>query len=112
MCKDFPDDLNVFDKPDDPHDSLAFGTNQRVNFIYLLNQPRPIFPEGFSVFRRFSDEGDDIVRIRLLPFTPGDVAVIDVISDHLLAAIVDMRTPRIKYGASMAASHSRAGKVF
>ena len=104
--------MNVFDEADDPHGSLALGTNQRVNFIYLLNQPRPVFPGSFSAFHRFKHRENGIVRARLFPFSPGDVTVIAVVAYHLLAAVGDMRAPRIKYGAGMAASHSRAGKIF
>jgi len=91
MGKNFPDDLRVFDEADDAHGSLAFGANQRINLIYFLNQPCPAFPESFIVCDRFSHAGDDIICPRFFPFTPGDVAVIAVISDHLLASIGDMR---------------------
>lgn len=40
-----------------------------------------------------------------------DVAVAAVVPDHLFAPVRDVGTPRIKYGAGMAAGHSRAGKT-
>jgi len=94
MRENLPDDLCVFDEADDAHGPLALGTNQRINFIYLLNQPRPVFSESFIAFHRFGHGGDDIVRACLFPSTPRDVAVIAVVSDHLFAAVGDMGTHR------------------
>jgi hypothetical protein len=48
MCENFLDDLLIFDEADDAHGTPAFGANQRINFINLLNQPCPVFSEGFS----------------------------------------------------------------
>jgi len=38
--------LRVFNEADDPHNTLTFGTGQRINLIYLLNQSCPVLPEG------------------------------------------------------------------
>ena len=45
MRENIPDNLRIFDEADDAHDTLAFGTDQGIDLINLLNQPCPIFPE-------------------------------------------------------------------
>jgi len=59
---------------------------------YFLNQSRPVPPEGLFISLQFEDTGDGIVIAFLLPFPPGDVAV--VITHHLLAPVRDVRTHR------------------
>ena len=90
MGEDVPDDLRVFDEADDAHGALAFRTDQRIDLVYFLNQPCPIFPEDFIIFNRFSHTGDDVVRAFLFPFASGDVAVIAIVSDHLFAPVGDV----------------------
>ena len=62
MFENGADDRRVLDAADDPHGSLAVWTNQRVNFIYFLNQSRPVPPEGLFISLRFEDTGDGIVN--------------------------------------------------
>ena len=85
-------DFLVFNKADDAYDAFAFRTNQRVHFVYFLNQPCPVFPERFIVFMRFENTGDGIVCSRLFSFSARDIAVIAVVSDHLFATVGNMRT--------------------
>ena len=43
MREDITDDLLIFDEADDPHGPLTMRTDQRINLVYFLNQPRPAF---------------------------------------------------------------------
>jgi hypothetical protein len=43
MREDITDDLLIFDEADDPHGPLTMRTDQRINLVYFLNQPRPLF---------------------------------------------------------------------
>src|SRR5664279_910447 len=86
-----PDHRLVFYTADDPHSVLALWTDQGINFIYLLNQPCPAFPECLFVTLWFKDAGDSIIAAFLLPFSPCDVAVKAIIFHHLLAPIRDVR---------------------
>jgi hypothetical protein len=103
VIEDGPDDGRVFDAADDPHDALTFRTDQGIYFVYLLNQPRPAFPESLFVSLRIEDAGNGVIQTFLLPFPPGDVAVVAVISHHLF--------DRFGIWEHMAASHSRAGNI-
>ena len=96
MHKDFPDDLSVFDEADDPHGTLAFRADQGVHLVYFLYQACPIFSERFFVALRFEDAGDKIITLFFLAFTPRNVAVVSVISHHLLAPVGDMGTHNLK----------------
>ena len=46
VIEDGPDHRKVFDADDDPHGALALRTDQGIDFVDLLYQPRPAFPEG------------------------------------------------------------------
>ena len=92
MREDITDDLRVFDEADDPHGAFAFRTNQRINLVYFLNQSCPAFPECLHISLRFENGRYGIVVAFLLPFSPRDIAVIAIISDHLFAPVGDMRT--------------------
>ena len=62
MIEDIPDHRRVLDETDDPHGSLTFRADQRIGFVYLLNQPGPTFPERLFVSLRFEDAGDGIIN--------------------------------------------------
>src|SRR5450759_3588836 len=60
----------------------------------LLNQSCPAFPECLHITLWFKDAGDSIIFACLLPFSPCDVAVVSVVTYHLLAPIRYVRTHR------------------
>ena len=70
MIEDVPDYRRVFDAADDPHGTLALRADQGICLVYLLNQPRPTFPESLFVSLRFENAGYGIINSFLLPFTP------------------------------------------
>jgi len=80
VIEDVPDDRRAFDAADDPHGALALWIDQGINFVYFLNKPRPVSPEDLCVPLRFEDTGDGIVAAFLLPFPPGDVAIVSVVT--------------------------------
>ena len=90
MFENGPDDRRVLDAADDPHGALTFRTDQRIDFVYLLNQSRPVPPEGLLISLRFEDAGKNLVSAFLLPFPPQDVAVVSVGTHHLLAPVRDV----------------------
>ena len=92
MFENGPDDGRVLDAADDPHVAPTFRTYQGIYFIDLLNQPRPIPPEGLFISLRFENTGDGIVIAVFLPFPPGDIAVMAVVTHHLLSPVGDMGT--------------------
>jgi hypothetical protein len=92
MIEDIPDHRRVLDKTDDPHGSQTFRADQRIYFVYFLNQPRPTFPESLYVSLRFEDAGDGVIQTCLLAFSPRDVAVLSVVTHHLLSPVRDVRT--------------------
>ena len=94
MIEDIPDYRLILDEADDPHSSVTSRTDQGIYFVYLLNQPGPTFPESLYVSLRFEDAGDGVIQPFLPAFSPRDVAVIPVISHHLLAPVGDVRTHR------------------
>ena len=94
MIEDIPDHRRILDGTDDPHRPLTFRTDQGICFVYLLNQPGPTFPERLFVSLRFEDAGDGVIQTLLLAFTPGDVAIVSIITHHLLAPVWDVRTHR------------------
>jgi len=82
----------VFDAADDPHFPLTLWAEQGIDLVYLLNQARPVPPEGFLIPLRFENTGDGIVSAGFLPFSPRDIAVVSVITHHLLAPVRDRGT--------------------
>jgi len=87
MFKYNPDHRRVFDTADNSHDPLTFRTDQGINFIDLLNQSCPAFPERLHIPLWFKDAGDSIIIALLLTLTPRDVAVVAIIPHHLLALV-------------------------
>ncbi len=75
------DHLAVIYRTDDPHFPLTLWADQRINFVYLLNQSCPAFPEYLFVSLRFKDAGDSIIVACLLPFYPCNVTVNHNISE-------------------------------
>ena len=87
MLEDFPDHFAVFDKTDDLHFPRAFGTYQGIGFINFPDQTRPAPPESFFTSLRFQDTGYGLIRARLFPFPPRNVAVKAIVPDHLLTLV-------------------------
>ena len=83
MFENGADDRRVLDAADDPHGALTLRTDQGIDFVDFLNQSRPVPPEGLFISLRFEDTGDGIVIAFLLPFPPGDVAVVSLITHHV-----------------------------
>ena len=94
MFENCPYHRRVFNKTDNPHSPLTFWADQGINLVYLLNQPGPAFLESFFASLRFEDAGDSVIRTFLSAFAPRNVAVIAVISHHLLAPVRDVGTHR------------------
>ena len=94
MFKYSPDHLAVIYRTDDPQGTLTFRTDQGIDFINLLNQSCPTFPECLHIHLGFEDAGDGVIAAFLLTFSTGDVAVVSIISHHLLAPVRDMGTHR------------------
>jgi hypothetical protein len=61
IFEDVPDDRWVFDIADDPHGPLTFRTDQGVDFVDLLNKPRPVPPERLFIPQRFEDAGNAVI---------------------------------------------------
>jgi hypothetical protein len=70
VFEDGPDDgrNGILDAADDPHGAPASRADQRIDLVYLLNQARPVPPEGLFISLHVEDAGDGIVVFRLLPF--------------------------------------------
>ena len=49
---------------------LTLRTDQRIDFVDLLNKPRPVPPERLFIPLRFEDAGNGVIAAFLLPFTP------------------------------------------
>ena len=52
MGEGVADDLRVFDESDDTHDALTFWTDQGIDLVYFLNQPRPAISGRKRLFER------------------------------------------------------------
>jgi len=91
VFEDVSDDRRILDGTDDPHRPLTFRADQGINFVYLLKQPGPTFPESLFVSLRFEDTGDGVIQTFLLAFSPRDVAVVSVVTHHLLVPVRDVR---------------------
>ena len=63
MFQDGLGDLPVFDEADDPHDSPTLRAGQGINFVNLLNQPRPVLPVFLRTFIGFQDAGGAVVFV-------------------------------------------------
>ena len=92
MLENIPDHRHIFDEADDHHGIFTFRTNQRVHFIYFMNQSCPSFSESLHITLRFKDTRDSLVVVFFLPFSSCDVAVITIVPDHLFALVRDVRT--------------------
>ena len=57
MGEDGPDHGRIFDHADDPHRALAVRADQRINLVDLLDQARPVFPQGSFIRRDIQDAG-------------------------------------------------------
>lgn len=55
---------------------------------YLSDQPRPVPTEDFFIPLRIEDAGDIIIRSRHLPFSPCEIAVEPLVSDHLFTSVM------------------------
>lgn len=91
VFEDGADDGRVLDAADDTHGPLTFRADQGIDLVNLPDQSRPVSPEGFLIPLWFEDAGDLIIRSRLLSFPPGDIAVMAVVTHHLLALVWDVR---------------------
>jgi hypothetical protein len=67
VIEDGPDHRRVFDAADDPHGSLTFRTDQRIDLVDLLYQTRPVPTEDFFIPLRFEDTENDVTAAFLLP---------------------------------------------
>jgi len=94
MIEDVSDDRRILDGTDDPHRPLTFRADQGIYFVYLLNKPGPTFPERLFVSLRYEDARDGVIQTFLLAFSSRDVAVVSVVTHHLLAPVRDVRTHR------------------
>jgi hypothetical protein len=65
MVKDSPDHRRIFDTADDPHGSLTFRADQRIDFVDLLYQTRPVSLEGLFITLRFEDTGYSVITALL-----------------------------------------------
>ena len=91
MLEDLFYDLLVLYEGDDLHPALAFCTGKRVYFIDLLDQSGPILSVLFGGTLRFQDIGHPFILVLFFPFAPGDIAIVSIISNHLLTLVWDMR---------------------
>jgi len=88
VFQDGLDDLPVFNEADDSHNSPTLGAGQGINFVNLLNQPRPVFPVFLRAFIGFQDAGDPVV-FGFFSLSPADVTVVAIISDYRLMEILE-----------------------
>jgi hypothetical protein len=70
VIEDVPDYRRVFDAADNPHGSQTFRTDQRIDFVDLLYQTRPIPTEDLFSSLRFEDTGNDVITAFPPPFSP------------------------------------------
>ncbi len=75
------DDFVILDKSDNSHPAVALGTRQWVHFIYLLNQPGPVFQVFTGRPVRLKDGGYLVVLIVLFTFAATHVTVVPIIPD-------------------------------
>jgi len=66
MFEDGPNDGGVFDAADDAHLAFALRTDQRIDLVYFLYQPRPVPAKGSNIDFRFEDTGNRVVVAVLL----------------------------------------------
>jgi len=85
-----PDDGRVLDAADDPHFPLTLWAEQGIDLVNLLNQARPVPLDGLFIPLRIEDARDILIRSRLFPFSPRDIAIKTVVFDHLLALVGDV----------------------
>ena len=94
MIEDIPDHRLILNKTDNPHRPLTFRADQGIDLVDFLNQPGPPFSESLFVSLRFEDAWYGVIQTFLLAFSPRDVAVVSVISHHLLAPVRDVGAHR------------------
>ncbi len=91
FIQDIPDHISILYHADHLHLALTLGTDQWINLIYLLYQPRPISTE-FLRRQVGIDKRRHIIFLVCLPsHATRFVTVIAVIPDHLLVFAGDMR---------------------
>ena len=74
------------------HLSGTSGTAKGVSFIYLLDQPCPVFPVFTGRPVGFQDRGDEFIVVLLFPLAPGYITVVPIIPDHLFPFVGNMGT--------------------
>jgi hypothetical protein len=65
MRQAFPDNPVILDKRDDPHLTMAFGAQQRVDLIDFLDQSVLSFPKCRGRYARFDQRRHLIIRAHL-----------------------------------------------
>jgi len=98
VFQDRLDGLPVFNEADDPHDSPTLRAGEGIDLVYLLNQPGPVLPIFLRALIRFQvedstlrDAGDPVV-FGFFSLSPGNVTVVAIVPDHLLAPVRDVGT--------------------
>ena len=74
---------------------------------YFSDQSRPITPEGLFISLRFENTGQGIVVSRLLPFSPGDIALKAVVSEEFATGLLHFQ--KALWGATSSPSSSGKG---
>ena len=90
MLQNLLDNRLVLDNADHPHFALAFWASQWVYFVHLLYQPRPVPPKFLGRQVRVNQCRYIIFLVGFPAQAAGFVAVVSVISDHLLVLAGDM----------------------
>jgi hypothetical protein len=85
--------VRLFEAPKKPH----------VSEVGAAEVNDPSFLSQASRFIRFQDTGYPLIVILLFPLPTRDIAVISIVTDHLLPLVGDMRA---------SAAHSKASNIF
>jgi hypothetical protein len=83
-------DIFGLNESDDGHRPMAFGTRQGIDFIDFLYHPCPVLAVPLGWFIGLQDAREQSVLVYLLALTPTDVAVVAIVTNHLLTLVRDM----------------------
>jgi len=83
-------DLLVLDDTDYFHFSRTFRAREGINLIDFLYQSCPVLFVFFSWLCGFQNTGYPFILVLFFPFSPADVAVISIVTNHLLPVVRNM----------------------
>ena len=87
MLEDLFNNLLVLYERDDAHLALTFGASKRIYLIDFLYKTSPIFSVLFGWSVWFEGGGNHTVLVLFFPFSAWYIAIMAIISDHLLSLV-------------------------